>query len=93
MIDIQIINTLSLFWKHNTFLAVYCTLVQLFKYIFKSKKTATQISKQDKTKKKKKRKKGKRRSLTEFEPGTFGLTRPHIATTPLKMITCEKSQV
>ena len=26
MIEIQIINIPSLFWKHNTFLAVYCTL-------------------------------------------------------------------
>ena len=62
----------------------------LFKYIFTNKtkkKTAKQISKQDKTKKKKKRKKGKRRSIAGFEPGTFSLTRPHIATTPLRMVT------
>ena len=84
-----------MFWKHNTFLAVYCTLVTVpFKYIFKNKteKTAKQISKQDKTKKKKKRKKGKRRFLAGFEPGTFGYTRPHIATTPLRKIG-ESSQI
>ena len=52
MIEIQIINILSLFWKHNTFLAVYCTLVTV---IYKTKKTAKQISKQDKTKKTKKK--------------------------------------
>ena len=38
-------------------------------------------------KKEKKRKKGKRRSLAGFEPRTFGLTRPHIATTPMRMVT------
>ena len=37
--------------------------------IYLKKKTAKQISKQNKTKKKKKRKKGKRRLLAEFEPG------------------------
>ena len=60
MIEIQIINMLSLFWKHNTFLAVYCTL--FIRYIFKNKqkqKKAKQISKQNKTKQKRK-KKGRR---------------------------------
>ena len=47
----------------------------------KTKKPAEQISKQNK----KERKKGKRRSLAEFKPGTFA--RPHMATTPLRMIT------
>ena len=64
---------------------------QLFRYIFKRKKTTKKNSKTNKqtkqNKKEKKRKKGKRRSLAEFEPGTFGLTRPHTATTPLRMIT------
>ena len=84
MIEIQIINILSLLWKHNTFLAVYCTLVT----DLKTKKRAKQISKQDKTKtKKKNRKKGKRKSLADFENGTFRLTWPHIATTPLRMVT------
>ena len=88
MIEIQIINIPSLFWKHNTFLAVYCTLgVYLKTKNQKQKKPAKQISKQNKTKKKKKKEEGKRKVLTEFEPGTFGLTRPHIATTPLRMIT------
>ena len=82
MIEIQIINIPSLFWKHNTFLAVYCTLGTYLK-----PKTAKQISKQNKTKKKKKKEEGKKKVLAEFEPGTFGLTRPHIATTPLRMIT------
>ena len=49
------------------------------------KKRAKKISKRDKTKKKKKRTKGKRWSTAGFEPGTFGKTRPHIATTPLRM--------
>ena len=69
MIEIQIINILSLFWKHNTFLAVYCTLVTVIKYTFKNKTKkppAKQISKQDKTKKKKKRKKGKKKSLSRI---------------------------
>ena len=37
----------------------------------------------------------KRRSSAEFEPGTFGLIRLHIATTPMKMVAwfCEKSQI
>ena len=35
-------------------------------------------------KKEKKRKKGKRKLLAEFEPGASELTRPHIATTPLR---------
>ena len=57
MIEIQIISILSLFWKHNTFLAVYCTL--FIRYIFKNKqkqKKAKQISKQNKTKQKRKKK-------------------------------------
>ena len=87
MIEIQIINIPSLFWKHNTFLVVYCTLGVYLKPKQKTKKTAKQISKQNKTKKKKKKEEGKKKVLTEFEPGTFGLTRPHIATTPLRMIT------
>ena len=84
MIEIQIINIPSLFWKHNTFLAVYCTLGI---YLKPKKKPAKQISKQNKTKKKKKKEEEKKKVLAEFEPGTFGLTRPHIATTPLRMIT------
>ena len=61
MIEIQIINILSLFWKHNTFLAVYCTLVTVI--IFKNKKTTKQ--KNSKTNKqtrqnKKEKKKGRR---------------------------------
>ena len=83
MIEIQIINILSLLWKHNTFLAVYCTLVT----DLKTKKRAKQISKKDKTKTKKNRKKGKRKYLADFENGTFRLTWPHIATTPLRMVT------
>ena len=59
----------------------------MFKNKKKQKKPAKQISKQNKTKKKKKKEEGKKKVLTEFEPGTFGLTRPHIATTPLRMIT------
>ena len=42
-------------------------------------------TKQKKTKKK--RTKGKRSSLAEFEPGASEFTRPHITTTPLRMIT------
>ena len=63
----------------NSYLSIYLKT--------KQKKPAKQISKQDKTKKKKKRKKGKRRSIAGFELGTFGLTRSHIATTPLRMAT------
>ena len=71
---------------------------QLFRYIFKRKKNnkKQQNKYANKTKqKRKKRKKGKRRSLAGFEPGTFGLTRPLIATTPLRMVTWfgEKSQM
>ena len=51
MIEIQIINIISLFWKQNTFLAVYCTLSTLIQVYIK-KETAKQISKQNKTKKK-----------------------------------------
>ena len=96
MIEIQIWSILSLFWKHNTFLAVYCTL--FIRYIFKNKqkqKKAKQISKQNKTKKKKKKEKGKKKVKAESEPGTFGLTRTLIATTPLRMNAwiVEKSQV
>ena len=63
MIEIQIINMLSLFWKHTTFLAVYCTL--FIQGIFKNKqkqKTAKQTSKtnkQTKQNKKEKKKKGR----------------------------------
>ena len=35
---IPVFNTLSFLWKHNTFLAVYCTLLNksyVFRYIFK----------------------------------------------------------
>ena len=85
MIEIQIINIPSLFWKHNTFLAVYCTL-GIYLKPKKKKKPAKQISKQNKTKKKKKRKKGKRRSSAKFEHGVSELTRPNIASTPLRMI-------
>ena len=69
------------------FIALYW---QLFRYIFKNKKT----TQQNKTKKEKKRK-GKRRLLAEFEPGASELTRPHTATTPLRMITWfgEKSHI
>ena len=68
MIEIQIIDILSLFWKHNTFPAVCCK---------KTKKTAKQTSKQNKNKKEKKRNKGKTRSLAEFEPGASKLIQPH----------------
>ena len=102
MIEIQITNILSLFWKQyfsccllhfsNSYLSIYLKTKKTT-----TKKTAKQISKQDKTKKekKKKRKKGKRKSLADFEPGTFELTRPHMATTPLWIVTrfSEKSQV
>ena len=64
MIEIQIINILSLFWKHNTFLAVYCTLLTVISvYISKQQqktkqnKTAKQISKEKKNKKETKSKK------------------------------------
>ena len=88
MIEIQIINILSLFWKHNTFLAVYCTLgIYLKTKNKKQKKTAKHLSKQNKTKKKQKKEDGKKKVFAEFEPGTFGLIRLHIATTPLRMIT------
>ena len=55
MIEIQIINILSLFWKHNTFLAVCCTLFNnsYLGIYLKTKKPAKQISKQNKTEKKK----------------------------------------
>ena len=60
----------------------------MFKNKTKNKKKNSKTNKQTKQNKKgKKMKKGKRRSVAEFEPGTFGLTRPHIATTPLRMIT------
>ena len=86
MIEIQIINIPSLFWKHNTFLAVYCTLGIYLKTKNKKQKKNSKTNKQTKQNKKEK-KEGKKKVLTEFEPGTFGLTRPHIATTPLRMIT------
>ena len=64
----------------NSYLGIYLKT--------KTNKKNSKTNKQTKqNKKEKKRKTGKRRSLAEFEPGTFGLTRPHIATTPLRMIT------
>ena len=74
MIEIQIINILSLFWKHNTFLAVYCTLLTVISvYISKQKqktkqnKTAKQISKQkNKTKKKQKKEEGKKKVVSRI---------------------------
>ena len=62
----------------NSYLGIYLKA--------KQKKHSKQISKQNKTKRKKKGKKGKGRFLADFEPRIFGLTRPHIATTPLRMI-------
>ena len=81
MIEIQIINMLSLFWKHTTFLLFIA--LYLFRGIFQNKqkqKTAKQTSKtkqNKKEKKKKKRKRGKSRSLAEYEPGSFGLPLRH----------------
>ena len=56
-------------------------------YIKKKKKKQNKAQQANKTKKKQKREMEKRRSLAECEPGTFGLIRLHIATTPLRMIT------
>ena len=50
MIEIQIINILSLFWKHNTFLAVYC----------KTNKQAKQ------NKKRKKKEEGKKKFVSRI---------------------------
>ena len=54
MIEIQIINIPSLFWKHNTFLAVYCTLGIYLKPKKKKKKTS-KTNKQTKQNKKEKK--------------------------------------
>ena len=71
----------------NSYLGIY----------LKTKKKPKEPSKTNKqtkqNKKEKKKEKGKRRSIAEFEPGTFGLTRPHIATTPLRMIKTGTSQI
>ena len=67
MIEIQNIKILSLFWKHNTFLAVYCTLdsyLSIYLKTKKQKKRAKQISKQDKTKKKEKTEEGEKKVLS-----------------------------
>ena len=68
MIEIQIINILSLFWKHNTFLAVYCTLLTVIQ-VEKQNKTVKQISKQNKTKKKKKGRMEKEAREQNLNPG------------------------
>ena len=70
----------------NSYLGIY----------LKTKQKKQQTNKQTKqNKKEKKGKKGKGRFLTDFESRIFGLTRPHIATTPLRMIAWrgEKSQI
>ena len=54
MIEIQIINIPSLFWKHNTFLAVYCTLGIYLKPKKKTKKNS-KTNKQTKQNKKEKK--------------------------------------
>ena len=53
--------------------------------IYLKTKQKNPAKKNKQTRQNKKEKKGRRekkRPLAEFEPGTFGLTRPHIATTP-----------
>ena len=60
----NIFNILSLLWKHNTFLFVYCTLLNdSYLGIHIYRKTAKQISKQNKpeTGKKERKKEDKKR--------------------------------
>ena len=66
-----------------------CSLHFINSYLrinIKTKQKNSKTNKQAKqNKKEKKRKKGKRGLLAEFEPGAYELTRPHIATTPLRI--------
>ena len=66
-------------WKHNTFLAVCCTLLS-------NSYLAIYLQKNNNTKNGKKKKKGISNSV-EFEPGTFESTQLHLTTTPQRLIT------
>ena len=92
MIEIQIINILSLFWKQyfsccllhfsNSNLSIY----------FKTKKKSSKTNKQTRQKKKEE---GKKKVISKIWTRYLRLTRPHIATTPLRMVARfgEQSQV
>ena len=99
MIEIQIINTLSFLVLETQYFS-WCLLHFSNSYLSiyletKEKKTSKTNKQTRQNKNEKKRNKGKRKSLAGFEPGTFDLTRHHIATTPLRITTSfgEKSQL
>ena len=81
-------SVLYFLWKHDTFLPVYCTLLNnsylgIYLYIYKKKQTKHK-AKKGKKKRKKEKKIGYRVGL---ESNIFHLTQPYLTTTPLKPIT------
>ena len=60
MIEIQNIKILSLFWKHNTFVAVYCTLDSYLSIYLKTKKQKKSKTNKQTRQNKKERKNGRR---------------------------------
>ena len=70
----NVFNVLSLLWKHNTFLFVYCTLfnnIYLGIYLQKNNKTNKQ-TKQTKNGTKERKKVKKEGFEAALEPSTFG---------------------
>ena len=70
----NVFNVLSLLWKHNTFLFVYCTLfnnIYLGIYLYKNNKTNKQ-TKQTKNGRKERKKVKKEGFEAALEPSTFG---------------------
>ena len=79
-----IYSVLSFLQKHDTFLAVYCTLLSNSYLAIYLQNTTTQ-------KTEKKRKKEKKRSVG-LEPSTIGSTRIHLTTTPQRLITSPREK-
>ena len=85
MIEIQIVYPYIKYtifpWKHNTFLAVYCTLLNksyVFRYIFKEKQQ-NKLAKKDQTnqngKKKERKKEGRKKERNEQDSNPAPTTR------------------
>ena len=72
----------TIYWKHDTLLAVYCTLLNNSYLGIYLQKTTTQ-------KTGKKRKAGKK-ELSMTRPYTFGSTRLHLTTTAQRQIVCNR---
>ena len=81
---IHIFHILSFLWKHNTFLAVYCTLLNtsyVFRYIFKKN------NKKKREKKRKKKRTKKRRKEQGSNPAPSARCELYLTTTRLRLTT------